>query len=109
MRTQANQERTKRSSKKKTITLKTFVLRCLFVGVLGYFAFVFITQQFDLSRLREQADKLDGQIAEEQRQAKENESLKEIVGTDEYTEDVARERLGFMKPGERVFIVSGSE
>ncbi len=94
---------------KKKLNMKTFVCRILFIGAVGYFAFVFVTQQIDMANLREQTDKLDSQLAEQQRVAKENESLKEIVGTDQYNEGVARERLGYMKPGEKVFIAGSGE
>ena len=99
----------KKKQQKKKVNVRTMLGRFFFVGILGYLAFVLISQQFDLASLQTQSGELDEQIAEQQRLQKENESIQQIVGTDEYTEDVARERLGFMKPDEKVFIASSGE
>lgn len=101
--------RNTKKTKKKKINFKTFLCRFFFIGAVGYICFVLISQQVDLSSLKDRAAQLDAQISEQQREAKENESLKEIAGTDEFAASIARERLGFMKPNERVFIASTGE
>ena len=101
--------RNQTQSNPKKHGLKTTVGRILFVVAMGYFAVTLVSQQIDMATLKSRAAALDERIAEEERVQKENESLRQKIGTDEYTEDVARERLGFMKPDEKVFIASSGE
>ena len=50
-----------------------------------------------------QEEELEGQIKEEKARAKEIEDLDEYVGTDEYVEDVAKEKLGLVHENEIIF------
>lgn len=93
----------KRTTKKK-INLKIFAKRLLLVGLAVYVCVTLIGQQSDLSNLKAQEKVLDAQILAAQKEAKELEAEKSISGTDEYIEHVARERLGFMKKFEKVFV-----
>ena len=68
--------------------------------------YLFISQQFDLARLGKENDVLDNQIAEAQTAHEELTQEKENAETPEYIERVAREKLGYMKPEEKVFIDS---
>lgn len=52
---------------------------------------------------KEQEAKLEAQLQEEQARAEEIEELEEYVGTDEYVEDVAKEKLGLIYPNEILF------
>lgn len=94
----------RKKSSKKRVNLKVLVKRGLFCCVLIYICFLLISQQFDLARLSAKEDALDAQIAAEQKAATELAAQKEAAGTDEYLERVAREKLGYMKPSEKVFI-----
>ncbi len=46
---------------------------------------------------------LEEQIEEEKARTKEIEELSEYVGTDEYVEDVAKEKLGLIHENETIF------
>ena len=52
---------------------------------------------------RSQEIELQKQIKEEEQKAKEIEKLEEYVGTDEYIEDMAREKLGLVYEDEIIF------
>ena len=50
-----------------------------------------------------QEQELEEQIKEEKARSKEIEDLEEYVGTDEYVEDVAKEKLGLVHENEIIF------
>ncbi len=91
-------------TKKKKVNIKVLLKRSL-VGVLVlYICYLVIAQQFDLSRLAKEEERLDLEIAEAQRENQVLTEQKEAAGTMEYIERVAREKLGYMRPEEKVFI-----
>jgi len=90
--------------KKKKVNIKVFLRRCLMCGLMLYICYLFIAQQFDLSRLAKEDESLNLQIAEAQREHQELSEQKEAAGTTEHIERVAREKLGYMRPEEKVFI-----
>lgn len=90
--------------RKKKVNFKILAKRGLFCCALLYLCFLLISQQFDIARLSKKEDGIDFEIAAAQKQATELDAQKEAAGTDEYLERVAREKLGYMKPGEKVFI-----
>ncbi len=94
----------KKAKSKKTVNVKRLAKRGLFCFAIIYISFLLISQQFDLSRLSAKERELDSQIETQQKQATELAAQKEASVTDEYIERVAREKLGYMKPGEKVFI-----
>lgn len=91
---------------KKKLHLKVFAKRGLFCCILIYLVCLFISQQVSISRLRAEESELDHQIATAAKAKTELEAQKEAADSDEYLERVAREKLGYMKPGEKVFIDS---
>ncbi|MGN1059632.1 MAG: septum formation initiator family protein [Clostridia bacterium] len=90
--------------KKKKVNIRVLLKRCVLCGLILYICYLFLAQQFDLSRLSKENDSLDQQIAEAQREHEELSDQKEASGTPEYIERVARDKLGYMKPDEKVFI-----
>ena len=50
-----------------------------------------------------QEAELEAQLEEEHARAEEIDALEEYVGTDEYVEDVAKEKLGLVNPNEILF------
>lgn len=76
----------------------------LFVFILGFFGIIFIKQQFMISRVSNEYNKNQNQL----------EKLKEqnTILTDQlnqsknknFIEDIAREKLGLIKPGEILFV-----
>lgn len=90
--------------RKKKVNVSVLLKRCLLCGLILYICGLFIAQQFDLSRLSSESKALDQQIADAQREHEELSEQKEASGTLEYIERVARDKLGYMKPEEKVFI-----
>ena len=93
-----------KKASKKNINFSVFVKRFLVLGLAVYICVSLISQQFSLAKLSKEEKILDKQITEAQKAAKELEDEKELAETDEYKERVARERLGYMKKNEKVFI-----
>ncbi len=92
--------------KKKKVDLQVLLKRGLLCVLVLYMCYLFLAQQFDLSRLGKENDVLDNQIAEAQAVHEDLSQEKENAETPEYIERVAREKLGYMKPEEKVFIDS---
>ncbi len=90
--------------KKKKSNGARVAKRLTVCGLVLYICYLFVAQQFDLSRLSNESKALDKQIAEAQRAHEELSEQKEAVDTPEYMERVARDKLGYMKPDEKVFI-----
>ncbi len=90
--------------KKKKVNMSIFLRRILLCGLLLYICYLFVAQQFDFARLGKQDEALEQQIEEENKVHEELLEQKEASGTPEYIERVAREKLGYMKPEEKVFI-----
>jgi len=93
-----------KKSTKKNIKFSVFLKGILVLGLAVYVCISLVSQQFDLSRLKSEEKILDAEITEAQKKAKELEAEKSLIDTDEYIERVARERLGYMKKNEKVFI-----
>lgn len=90
-------------------TRKSFLGRVCALVFACYFAFVILGLQIEISQRKARLDELEQKI---EQQFIENAELKRILanGTDEeYVERIAREKLGFAYPDERVLVdVSGS-
>ena len=69
-----------------------------------YFTVTFIEQQNLINSKKKQIEDINQKIADEQKINEELNKSKEIIGSDEYIEKVARERLGMVKSGEKVFV-----
>jgi len=69
-----------------------------------YFVVTFIEQQNMINSKSKQIETINQKIAEEQKINEELNKNIEIIGSDEYIEKVARERLGMVKSGEKLFI-----
>ena len=54
-------------------------------------------------RYKAQQAELETQLEEQKARGEEIEALEEYVGTDEYVEDVAKEKLGLVNPNEILF------
>lgn len=93
-------------TKKKQVNIQVLLKRSLLLGLILYICYLAIGQQFDFSRLNKEEDRLNLQIEEAQRENKSLSEQKEAAGTNEYIEKVAREKLGYMRPEEKVFIDS---
>ncbi len=89
--------------KKSTSTFGVFVLLAIFV----YLSYVAVGQQKLLNAKSAEMNKIDNKIAEETKVNEELKKEKEMIDSDAYKEKVAREKLGMVKEGERVFMDIG--
>ena len=87
-------------NKRKTSKLGLFVI----IGFFVYFAYVFIDQQKVLYAKEIEMNSIQMKIEEEMKLNEELKKQKEMLGSDEYVEKIAREKLGMVKPGEKIFI-----
>jgi len=87
-------------NKRKSPKWMIFVL----IGFIIYFIFVFFEQQKVLYAKNIEMNNIQAKIKEEMELNEELKKQKEMLATDEYIEKVAREKLGMVKPGERIFI-----
>lgn len=99
------QKRRKRQQKKRMQRHKRSVFAvCAVIALL----FIVVSVNSVTLKAKEQVYKaqeqeLEEQIEEEKARAKEIEELDEYVGTDEYVEDVAKEKLGLIHENEIIF------
>lgn len=63
-----------------------------------------IIQQPQILKNKQEIADLNDAIVYEDERVEEVERLNDIVGTDEYVEKIAREELGMVKEGEKLFI-----
>lgn len=81
---------------------------CLFIFAV-YFAFVIVNLQIEIKRRRAELDDLQLKIESQYVQNTELKRVLEAGDDNEYVERIARERLGFAYPDEKVLIdISGS-
>ncbi|MGN1161781.1 MAG: septum formation initiator family protein [Candidatus Fimenecus sp.] len=82
---------------------KSFILTLGLVLLIGYFVITFFSLRLSINERRSVREQKN---AAYQQQLAENERLKSVVESDdksEYIEQVAREKLGYVMPGEKVF------
>ncbi|MDN5332195.1 MAG: cell division protein DivIC [Tepidanaerobacteraceae bacterium] len=80
--------------------------RVLLLIFLVYFVYTFTVQQFKINDLRRQELELSREM---NRLSAEREKLKkeiELLNTESYIEELARDQLGLVKPGEILYKVS---
>lgn len=73
-------------------------------GVLIYAAITFAAQSNDLYILDLEIKQLEEKIAKEEEEKKNLLKMKDEISSDESIEKIAREKLGMVKDGERVFV-----
>ena len=93
-----SEKRQKKSSAKKLVILAVVLAVC--IGVICKF----VEQQIDLSRYDALAEEYEQKIAEAQLENQKLEDERTQADTDEYIQRAAREKLGLVKPNERVFV-----
>lgn len=91
-------KRQKKTSAKKLIILAVVLLVC--IGVV----YKIVEQQITLSRYDDLAKEYEQKIAEAQLENQKLEDEKDKADTDEYIQRAARDKLGLVKPNERVFV-----
>jgi len=79
----------------------------LVIIFLAYFAYLAVGQQKTINFKEMQLKKVESKIDEEKKKNDELKKEKDLLDTDEYVEKTAREKLGMVKKGERVFVDVG--
>lgn len=77
----------------------TFVVAILFIAMMTQS----ISVEKQLSQYQQELEELDNKMTEETERTKEIDDMKEYMETDEYAEEVARDKLGLVKENEIVF------
>ncbi len=80
------------------------ISRMLFIVAFTYFLSVFLIQQYKLNEYKVKENYYTTTIAEINSERAEYEALGEKTDSIEYIEKVARERLGLVKPYEKIFM-----
>ncbi len=84
--------------------LGTICKRLAVVVIIVYAIITFINQQKILNTYAANSEELDAQILEAQRHQEELVNKKNNVDSNEYIEEMAREKLDMYLPNERVYI-----
>ena len=93
----------KAAQKNRRTRKKSSILTLGLVLLIGYFVITFLSLQLSI---KERRSVLEQKNVAYQQQLAENERLKSVVESEdksEYIEQVAREKLGYVMPGEKVF------
>lgn len=84
--------------------LKSALLKTALVVVVLNVVYILIQQEITLNNYRIQERYYKAKIEEEKAKAEKLERLKVLYNTDMYIEKIAREKLGLVKSGEKMFI-----
>ena len=78
--------------------------KIIFWALLVYFIYTLIMQQQTLNAYAEQKEKCNNDIEIAEEQQGQLQKIKENINSNEYIEQIAREKLGMYYPNERVYI-----
>ena len=73
-------------------------------GFAVYAAFTLVSLQLQIAEKKEEQALLQAQIEEQELRNAEIKALLESENSDDYVARIAREKLGYISPGERVFV-----
>ncbi len=88
----------------KKINYKVFFKRMLFCLLFIYLCCLLISQQFKFVRLKQENLQVDAKIEAAQKEQKNLNSELESIDQEDYLRRVIREKLGFTKSNEKVFV-----
>lgn len=92
---------------KKKFNIKKFYMTMIIIGLLIYAIFIIISQQTKLNSYAESQEYYSAKIEEAKAEQEELNKQKNNVDSEEYIEEVAREKLDMFLPNERVYIDIG--
>jgi len=72
--------------------------------VLSYFIYIIVKQQTTLNSYKSEQDYVSEQIQEQQEYKNELAYMKANINSDEYIEQIARDKLDMYLPNERVYV-----
>lgn len=82
------------------------LLLILMSGLITYFIVTYFRQQEEFSLIRSELRSIEYKIKQEEQTREKLLEQQSKAGTDEFIESIAREKLGMVKPGERLFVDS---
>ena len=88
----------------KNIKNKSLLKKVLLIGIIIYVAYTFFAQQKMLNTYQAEQKRYAEQITEAKEQQEELKATKENINSQEYIEEVAREKLDMYLPNERVYV-----
>ncbi len=88
---------------KKKIILN-FLKKLLIIAFIVYFIYTVVKQQQTLNSYANQKAKYEEDIETAEEEQAELEEIKNNINSDEYIEQIAREKLGMYYPNERVYV-----
>lgn len=86
---------------------KSRVGMLVILGFLVYFTYVAVDQQKIFNAKEAEMNKVQTNINKEKETNSQLKKEKDMLNSNEYYEKVAREKLGMVKPGEKVFVDVG--
>ena len=84
--------------------LKLILKRCLLVGIVFYVVYTFFVQQQNLNAYKADEQRYQEQIKEEEEKKERLAQTKANINSEEYIEEIARDRLDMSLPNEKVYI-----
>lgn len=91
-------------NKRKKSRFGLLVFLCLLI----YFTYVIINQQRELNAKFAELNSIKEKIRQEKELEKQLKREKAKINSDEYNEKIAREKLGMVRSGEKVFVDIGN-
>ena len=81
-----------------------FLTKLLIVAFAVYSVTSIISQQIKINDQRTQNQNMKAEVEHQKLKNDELRTTIEAAGTDEFYEEIARDKLGYIKPGERIFV-----
>ena len=88
----------------KNNKVKNFLKKDLVIAFIIYFIYTIISQQRTLNSYAQEKEQYNEQIETAQEEQEELQNMKDNINSNEYIEEIAREKLGMYYPNERVYI-----
>lgn len=80
------------------------VLQLVMAGLAVLLVVSFISGRVQLARMQRESEELAGQIEQQQEKNEELQTLMDTGNEDDFVERIAREKLGYARPGERIYV-----
>lgn len=88
----------------KNENLKLILKKCLLIGIAFYVVYTFFVQQQNLNAYKADEQRYQEQIKEEEEKKERLAQTKANINSEEYIEEIARDRLDMYLPNEKVYI-----
>lgn len=84
--------------------IKVNFLVIIFLAALIYISYLIVQQQSVLNNYNKEIEYYKQKIQAEKEKNEELKEKQDLYTSDEYIENIARDKLGLVKPGEKIFI-----